>query len=181
MAQYIIRFYNIWGKCVYEDKIQAYSLFEAKINFIKEKFCIIPVIHQYNASNRDNILKYYYKVNHIYIPYLTFAPISDLLYSWNAVAASLKSISIDFKIPKQMLDEISHNINWTIPSLIWTIRKCYETKNDKFIAYLITRNCFNIKAYKNTFIPPLTFVTIKMIFKKIRNTNYWHIWRLFLC
>ena len=179
MDLYIIKYsYYYNGKNNYEDLIPAYSSFDAKINWVKDKFLNINFICQGHIININNILLKYYKVNPIYIRYIK-DKLPEYIYvaHWTEVKQYIKEyINDGYMGPEfdSILTDFLNNYNIKIPNIIDVI----ELKNDKVIGSMISNGYFNIQVHKYNPTTKITYFTLKRLSKKIKNSNYWNILRL---
>ena len=158
-------------------EVSTYSVFEAKLIFIRDQFSELTLSHGGYILNRAIVLTQYYRVESKYIQYLDLVPNHYFVKRWYEIDKIIKSFMEDITDQEQikMLNELLGKINLKIPSIIDFIK----LKNEKIIKNMIIKGYFHLNAYKYVLQPKLTHISIERIFKRIRNTNYWHIWRLF--
>ena len=172
MSIYIVEYY--FECSLKRDCVIANSVFEAKLKFIYTSLLTglddeLIVI--------KNVLTHYYGIDKKYIAIMNCILNVSILYYWH----NIKSVILDnpYLLKKYGFDELrdlTYHINTKIPSFMNIIK----LKDKRKIRDLINHNCFDISAYKYKSIPIVTFISINRILKKIKNNNYWHIWRLIL-
>ena len=143
------------------DSIYANSEMEAKYNFIIQKYEGIEC-GDYEIFKIENILVKYYKLDSKYI--------NDVLNKFHTM-----NILTEWPFNKnKKITEIQYcNIDTTIPNFMSVFKKL----NINFIIKMINNGCIDIKVYETQ--TRITQFSLNRIKKKIKNNNYWNIWRMF--
>ena len=167
------------------DTIKANSDFEARIIFLYRHMhydvlndSIMSIVYSCNVTN---ILKHYYKIDKQYIDTVEshLQPIEIICYWRKEYFVEQKAKSVNGSNIVFYTFLIS-NIKHSTLSFLDMLR----LKDRKFIKQMMKLKCFNIRVFDIDYqewgvISTVTFVAINRILKKIRNTLYWHILRLF--
>ena len=168
---------------IYE--INAYSLVEAKLILIYHIWHDLDDATLGIICDNEEIIKKYYGIKQQHVKY--FMIYNLLILPWKDSIITIKKIQKYYSVFNDNIENIESYINLNIPSFA----HMFKSRNPKFIIKCIMRNYIkfnkNVKEtpwwlmgslYANEYIHHNTFISNMRVLNKIRNNNYWHIWRL---
>ena len=195
---------NVHKSVIY--KIKTRTDYEAQMIFI---YKILNETNK-NLINEENILSYYYKIKDELIDFIInernilscYYKIKDedILFinlanynihdNWKNTIKEMKYSLLkpwyNTDAIRDQFNRIIQYINLKIPNFVDVLK----SRNPKFFKECLINEYFNIKTirnynnldykYKFEITNQNTFISIERILKKVKNTKYWHIWRIFL-